>query len=267
MLTWTNMTRPGDPYRTGQQLYRRPSPQLAAFTVTTPAGHGHSLPYSYAVVYLPLHRTRAVTVTEETVAFGFRTASIDDDDEVHALAAVADLDLMQARRHAAILTGHALLADISVLRTAGTAALRGLAAVGSAWADRAGSARGMAVMIDTAEDLPGAGGVAGACGQASIRVCGGGACRCWQGEQGGGEPVAGLVVGRALAIALMCARHMDRYQWDGTLNIRRILAAHAWDCLPQPGPCDLSDATPPNTTGASANPSASGQNLLAGRLS
>jgi len=44
MLTWTNMTRPEDPYRTGQQLYRRPSPQLAAFTVTTPAGHGHSLP-------------------------------------------------------------------------------------------------------------------------------------------------------------------------------------------------------------------------------
>ncbi len=112
MLTWTNMTRPEDPYRTGQQLYRRPSPQLAAFTVTTPAGHGHSLPYSYAVVYLPLHRTRAVTVTEETVAFGFRTASIDDDDEVHALAAVADLDLMQARRHAAILAGHARLCII-----------------------------------------------------------------------------------------------------------------------------------------------------------
>jgi hypothetical protein len=267
MLTWTNMTRPGDPYRTGQQLYRRPSPQLAAFTVTTPTEPGSSMPVTYAVVYLPLHRTRAVTVTEETVAFGFWATSIEDGNEMHDLAAAADLDLMQARRHAAILAGHALLTEISALGTAGTAALRGLAAVGSAWADRAGSVRGMAVMIDIAEDLPGVRGLAGACEQARILSCTGGPCSCWQGEQAGLEPEAGPAVGRTLAIALVCARYLDRYDWDGTLDIRRIMAAHAWDCVPQPGPCALPDANPPNAAEPSVPVPASGQKPPAGRFS
>lgn len=72
------------------------------------------------------------------------------------------------------------------------------------------------------------------------------------------------MVDRALAIALMCARHMDRYQWDGTLNIRRIMAAHAWDCLPQPGPCGLPGASPPDAAVASLP--ASGQKPPAGTL-
>jgi hypothetical protein len=41
--TWTNLARPGDPYGTGQQLYRRPCPKLAAFTVA-PAAIGRPVP-------------------------------------------------------------------------------------------------------------------------------------------------------------------------------------------------------------------------------
>ena len=53
------------------------------------------------------------------------------------MAAVADLDLMQARRHAAILTGYHLPNDLAALQQAnGAAGLRGLAAVASDWASR-----------------------------------------------------------------------------------------------------------------------------------
>jgi hypothetical protein len=52
-----------------------------------------------------LHRTRAVSVTEQTLTFGFRAASTGDPAGMPALAAVADLDLLQARRHAAVLAG------------------------------------------------------------------------------------------------------------------------------------------------------------------
>ena len=64
MRTWTNMTRPGDPYRTGQQLYRRPSGQLAAFAAGGALrGGGRRRPACCVMVYLPLHRTRPVAVT------------------------------------------------------------------------------------------------------------------------------------------------------------------------------------------------------------
>ena len=39
MHVYTNMAWPDDPYRTGQQLYRRPAPRLAAFA-TWPAFAG-----------------------------------------------------------------------------------------------------------------------------------------------------------------------------------------------------------------------------------
>jgi hypothetical protein len=106
---------PGDPYRTGQQLYRRPAPRLAAFTAVAPASGSRYAPAAVATVYLPLHRTRTVTVTEQTLAFGFRAATASGQTEAPALAGVADLDLMQARRHATILAGHMLDGDLAAL--------------------------------------------------------------------------------------------------------------------------------------------------------
>jgi hypothetical protein len=41
-------------------------------------------------------------------------------------------------------------------------------------------------------------------------------------------------VERALMIALVCARHLGRYEWAGTLRIGPVLAAATWDCLLQP---------------------------------
>lgn len=116
MRTYTNMAWPADPYRTGQQLFRRPAPRLAAFATGPAVGGSRYVPAVVATVYLPLHRTRAVAVTEQTLAFGFRAASIDDEAAAPALAAVADLDLLQPRRHAAILAGRLLDRELAGLQ-------------------------------------------------------------------------------------------------------------------------------------------------------
>jgi len=235
MLTWTNMAWPADPYRTGQILYAGPRSQLVAFTTGWLRGDDGARPACWAVAYLPLHRTCAVTVTGQTLVFGFRAARIQILNERPALAAMADADLMQARRHAAILAGHAPHDDLSGLQAAAVSELRGLAAAGNAWAGRSRPARGTATMIDTAVDLPGGPGLTGTCQQAEIALSTG-ARVSELADLGDGWPLAGGAVERALAIALACARHMGRYQWDGALDTGQILTAHAWDCFPPPGP-------------------------------
>ena len=237
MRTYTNMAWPDDPYRTGQQLYRRPVPRLAAFTAAQAAAGGRPAPAAVAIVYLPLHRTRTVTVTEQTLTFGFRAATSDDPADVPALAAIADLDLMQARRHAAVLTGHLLADDLAALRQAGDAgALRGVVAVEREWAAR-GPATGKATTFDCAVDLPGRPPLEHACQQAGIATGPGGS------ERGADRPArcraAALAVERALMIALVCARHQGRYDWAGALRTEHVMAATAWDCLVADSPATV----------------------------
>ena len=106
--------RDGDLHQHG--LARRPIPHraaavpksgplLAAFTVESSRRPGSPDYHSGRDRVPALHRTRPVSITGQTLAFGFRAASITGEAEAAALAAVADLDLSQARRHAAILTG------------------------------------------------------------------------------------------------------------------------------------------------------------------
>jgi hypothetical protein len=232
MRAYTNMTWPDDPYRTGQQLYRRPVSRLAAFAAQR-AGAGELAVAAAAIVYLPLHRTQAVRVTEQTLTFGFRATSADDPADMPALAAVADLDLMQARRHAAVLAGHLLVGDLAALRYAGdVAALRGLAAVEREWAAR-GKAAGRAATFDCGLDLPESPPLELTCQQADVAT--------GPGPDGAdGCPAVTLAVERALMIALVCARHLGRYEWAGTLRIGPVLAAAAWDCLPR----SATDAAP-----------------------
>jgi hypothetical protein len=225
MRAYTNLTWPDDPYRTGQQLYRRPVSRLVAFAARR-AGAGELAVAAAAIVYLPLHRTQAVHVTEQTLTFGFRAVSADDPADMPALAGVADLDLMQARRHAAVVAGHLLADDLAALRYAGdVAALRGLAAVEREWAAR-GKAAGRAATFDCGLDLPESPPLELACQQADV-----GTGPSPRGTDG--RPAVTLAVERALMIALVCARHLGRYEWAGTLHIGLVLSAATWDCLPQ----------------------------------
>jgi hypothetical protein len=227
MDTWTNMPWPDDPYRTGQQLYRRPAPRLAAFTIS-PAVDGQPLPSAVAIVYLPLHRTRAVTVTRQTLTFGFRAASTTSTTDMPGLAAIAGLDLLQARRHAAVLAGHLLAEDLAALpHPSDITSWRAIAAVTGDWTTRH-PAKGQALMLDCGLDLPSRPTLEDACRRAHVIPMGGDATR-----RDGWHPAA-LAVERALAIALVCATHLRRYDWSGTLSTAEIIAAAAWDCLPWP---------------------------------
>jgi hypothetical protein len=169
MRTWTNLAWPDDPYRTGQQLYPRPSPRLAAFTTGRAAAGDPLAPAAAAVVCLPLHRTRALTVTGQTLTFGFHAGGADGTAQVPGLAAVAGLALMQARTHARLLAGHLPAADLAALQRVGGAALRGLAAAGHEWADR-GALPGRAAMFDCGLDLPGGPPLEQACQQAGLVI-------------------------------------------------------------------------------------------------
>jgi hypothetical protein len=159
-------------------------------------------------------------------------------NEAAALAAVADLSLMQACRHAAVLAAHAPRAGLAALRSAVAGPARGLSAAGRAWAGRHEPVRGMAMMIDTARDLPGGPGLAGICEQAHVAFPAGPA------SPGEGELAMAVTVARAVAVALSCARYLGRCEWDGTLDAMSILTAHAWDCLPRPGHEDINGQRP-----------------------
>jgi hypothetical protein len=263
MQVYTNMAWPEDPYRTGQQLYSRPVPRLAAFTIAPPAGLARAMATSVAIVYLPLHRTQAMTVTGRTLAFGFRAASIADEAEAGDLAALADLDLLQARRHAAILAGYLLPDELGELRAllAGSA-LRGLSAVQQEWHGRHTPARGKAQMIDCRSDLPGNPSLEHARQRAFLMTSSA------YPPEGPGKPAGPglavtLTVERALSIALVCARHLDRYRWEGTLDTGAILAAAAWDCLPQPGAGRPGEAL---SNAAAASRAQPGQSAATGNL-
>ena len=236
MRTYTNLAWPDDPYRASQQLYARPSPMLAAFAVLPAGQPALRAPAAVTVAYLPLHRTRVLTVTEETVAFGFRAASTADAGSIARLAGFADLDLMQARRHARFLAGHDLSAGLRALRAAAPGrATRGLAAVAAGWADRQARARGTVTLVDVCADL-GHGDLAEASRAAGVVVAPASAYPSSPSPGPAGDPWAverlAAAAERALAIALVCARGLGRYQWETAISTARILSATTWDLFP-----------------------------------
>jgi hypothetical protein len=229
MRTYTSLAWPDDPYRASQQLYARPSPMLAAFAVLPAGKAALTAPAGVAVAYLPLHRTRVITVTEETVAFGFCAASTADVGGIGRLAAFADLNLMQARRHARYLAGYELSVGLQALRAAAPAlAARGLAAVAAGWADRKVRPRGAAPLVDISADL---GDPAGASCAADVVITPA-SSPSLASDSVAAEPMAAAAAERALAIALICARSLGRYQWETAISTARIMAATTWDLFP-----------------------------------
>ena len=159
-----------------------------------------------------------------------------------------DLDLMRARRHAAVLAGYRLGKDVAALQgTNGVTACRGLAAVAGDWADRS-PAPGRAALFDCALDLPGGPPLGQACQQAGITPM------TTAETPGEGRYHATLAVERALAIALICARHQGRYQWTGALDTRTMMTDSAWDCLPWPETAAPATSAVPATAAPGAIP-------------
>ena len=85
-------------------------------------------------------------------------------------------------------------------------------------------------MFDCPTDLPGQPFLEDACQQASLTATPG-YLPAGLDETAAARMLAALMVERALIMALVCARQLGRYNWDGTLDIADIMAASTWDCF------------------------------------
>ncbi|MFF0577604.1 hypothetical protein [Streptosporangium saharense] len=246
MRVFTNMAWPDDPYGTGRQVYRRTQPpMLAAFAVQWVNDGDQALLVSAAMVYLRLHRTHPVALDPATIQFGFRCVVPEHTDETGQLITTADLDLLQARRHAAVLTGHSLLADLHRLAKASALLRRGISAVEADWTQRRTTQRNLAQMIDTADTKLAGDDLLHRCLWARIEPHTAPHClalpiafvsKHQQGDPDAQEWLALATVEKALIVALTASRLADRCRWVGRTDISQLLAATAWDAFPSFAP-------------------------------
>jgi hypothetical protein len=228
----TNLSWTDTPFGGARRPFADRTPLLAAFSINAT---DHS-PACAAAVYLPLPQTRALTVTDSTVRFGFHAIAAEEPAEAAAVTATVDALLVQARRQAAILAGHGLAEQLEALTAAGVSAgqpTRGITAVRAAWHSQPWE-RGLARLHDIGPQ-PGPATLADICAGQDLHdppadAPPAGADGTWAASQ-----ILRHLVGHALAIALIAASNADRYRW-GTLHLDAVVEAAAWDQLADPPP-------------------------------
>ena len=178
-------------------------------------------------------RGSSYQVSDDTLSIGFRTTVIEDRAEVPDLLTLADRALTRARRHAAIMAGHWLRADLARLKALSTVPLRGVDGVLSAWVDQTEKQRGVAVMIDTGSEAHKTGADLGV----SLEPVSARVPDCF----GCAAEVARLALARCLAVGLTAALQASRYTWEGTFRVAEAIERAGWDVLSTPGggPCPI----------------------------
>ncbi|WP_131787152.1 hypothetical protein [Protofrankia symbiont of Coriaria ruscifolia] len=222
----TNLSWTDTPFGGARRPFADRTSLLAAFSVNAT---DRSL-VAAAAVYLPLPRTRSLTVTDTTVRFGFHAVAAEEPAETSAVVASIDAQLVQARRQATILAGHRLGDQLTALTAAGAGQpTRGITAVHAAWHSQP-SERGLARIHDTGSQQ----------GPVTLAdICAGYDLHALPADVSpagaDGFRTASLIlrplVAYALAIALIAARNADHYQWDA-LHLDAVVEAAAWDQLP-----------------------------------
>lgn len=243
MHDWTNLQWPEAPFGAEQRPFGHHADMVTAVALDwTDRPDTGPLPVAAATVYLRVRRRgSAEEVRADTLPIGFRVTVIDDPAEVPGLSAVLDRALTRARRHAAILAGHALGDDLARILALSSAALRGAAGARAGWADRAVSQRGMAVMVDTAAEASTTG--------AALDVAVTPSRLSTSGGPGWSAAAARAVLARCAAIGLTAALHAGRYRWEGTFGLSEAIDRAAWDMLaPHTDSAAAGDAGPPVTS-------------------
>jgi hypothetical protein len=224
----TNLSWTGTPFGGARRPFADRTSLLAAFSVTVADGS----PAAATAVYLPLPRAHSVTVTDTTPRFGFHAIAAEEQAEIPAVLATVDALLVQARRQAAILAGHQLAGELAALTALSTGQpLRGITAVGASWHSQPPE-RGLARLHDTGSG-PAPVALADVCASYHLhglppKIPPTGYAASWSAPQ-----ILRRLVARALAIALIAARHAGRHQWDA-LHLDTIVEAAAWDQLTDP---------------------------------
>jgi hypothetical protein len=227
---FTNLAWPETPFGAEQRPFGQHIDMLAACTFewTDQPAAAESVPVAASLVYLRVRRRGSTQqISDDTLSIGFRTAVIEDGTEVPDLLTMADRALTRARRHAAIMAGHWLSADLDRLNTRAAVPLRGVDGVLSAWSDRTGKQRGVAVMIDTGSEANKTGADLGMPLQPApeqVPDCPDCAAQ-----------VARRALTRCLAVGLTAALHTSRYAWEGTFRVPEAIERAGWDVLSGPG--------------------------------
>jgi hypothetical protein len=237
MRTDTNMAWPDDPYGTGQ-LWRREPLLISGFSICWMAHGQQTWPVSYAVTYLLLHRTHVVDLTSG-VSFGFRAVAIEATAELKNLLHLFDLDAMRARRLAKIVAGWRLGNELDTMQgLAATETYRGIQSLAESWLNRRKTSRALAQMCDVADDqIESTIDLATAATRKEIDVSGfNQACTMPNNLHMSMFPkTMEWLTARSTANALICAliagHILDRFTWDGLLDIGATLTANAGDCF------------------------------------
>lgn len=237
MRTDTNMAWPDDPYGTGQ-LWRKEPLLLSGFAIRRMADDHGTWPVSYAVVYLRLHRTQVIDLTSG-VSFGFRSVTIETTDELEHLLRLFDLDTMRARRLAKIVAGWRLRDELEVMQAlTAKENCRGIHGLAESWLNRDNGDRALAHRFDVAYDqaVPTAD-LATAAISNEIEVAELNSARNTPDSQP--LPISAATMERlaihstvnALICALIAGRTLNRFTWEGSLDIGEALMANAGDCF------------------------------------
>jgi hypothetical protein len=216
MRDFTNLAWPEGPFGADQRPFGRRERILMALALDLDERAGL---VSAATVYCRTHRTRVVEVRADTLNVGFRVTVAEAPGDEIGLLDIVDRALVRGRRHAVVLAGHGLGRDLAWLRTPDDRRRPGVSGVADAWAGRRVAQRGIAVMVDTEDDVED--------GDARVDV----ALTPARWEACGGQPdvLAASSLVRCIAIALVAARHIGVYEWDGRFAVRQAAEMAAWD--------------------------------------
>ncbi|MFF3327062.1 hypothetical protein [Streptomyces sp. NPDC002889] len=152
MLEMTNLGWPVTPYGSTAQIVKKPRRLLTGIAALWADDDGSPVLMSAAAVFLDVHRTKPVTVTDGTVNFGYRALAAEGPDDTERLLSALDVLFVQARRDAPAITWHAAQDDLHVMEALrpGRAGVTGLS---EAWAGRSHPEKGIARCVDTAKDV------------------------------------------------------------------------------------------------------------------
>ncbi|WP_067475247.1 hypothetical protein [Actinomadura hibisca] len=226
MAAYTNMSWPDDPYGTGQ-LWRKEPQLAAAFDVQLVHAESSLVALGYAVVYLPLHRTKSVVPTAVS-RFGFRAISAADRAEIDELLKCFELDVSRARRLAKVVIGYRLEDALRAIENMvpNAAEHRGITALADAWPSGRNPS-GMAELCEITAVEP--------CGTDLAET----AARFGIGMtpppstiSPAAEAIGSHTTQRSLVSGLIGLRHLGRYRWESELDAGAHLAANAADCFP-----------------------------------
>jgi len=225
----TNMAWPDEPYGTGQ-LWRKEPWLLAGFAIRFLTQDQQTYPVSYAVAYLRLHRTQTIDLTSG-VSFGFRAITIDTKVELGHLLRIFDLDVMRARRLAKIVSGWRLADDLAAMHAhVGREADRGIQGLAESWIDQRHANSALAQMCDVAYDYAEpTDDLATTATKSRIDIS---AVRrvCEHPSRLNMSPAAWSTT-RALIYGLIAGRTLNRFSWQGSLNVAAAIEANAGDCF------------------------------------